>query len=102
MKSLINLKFMVLLFMVLTLSQFTNGLLDVTRACEIALNRFERNKEMIEGLWQLQIKKTCHFLNKSLNNIFLYNKDVAEQMVFKFWPLDVLYETIAQKFNGWE
>ena len=40
MKSLIILKFMVLLFMVLTLSQFTNGLLDVTRACEIALNRF--------------------------------------------------------------
>ena len=57
MKSLIILKFMVLLFMVLTLSQFTNGLSDVTQACEIALNRFERNKEMIEGLWQLQIKK---------------------------------------------
>ena len=61
MKSLIILKFMVLLFMVLTLSQFTNGLLDVTRACEIALNRFERNKEMIEGLWQLQIKKPVIF-----------------------------------------
>jgi hypothetical protein len=101
MKSLI-LKFMVLVLMVLTLSQFTNGLTDITRACEIALNRFERNKEMTESLWRLEISKICHFFDKSLNNIFLYNEGVAEQTVFKFWPLHVLYETIAQKFNGWE
>ena len=102
MKSLIILKFMVLLFMVLTLSQFTNGLTDVTRTCEMALNRFERNNGMIESLWQLEISKVCLFVNKSLNNMLLYHTGVAERIVFKFWPLDVLYETIAQKFNGWE
>ena len=102
MKSLIFLKFMVLLCMVLTLCQFTNGLTDVTRACEIALNRFERNKGMTESLWRLEISKICHFFDKSLNKIFLYDEGVADRIVFKFWPLDVLYETIAQKFNGWE
>ena len=88
--------------MVLTLSQFTNGLLDVTRACEIALNRFERNKGILNDYGSGNIEKTCIFFNKSINNIFLYRKGVAERKVFKFWPLDVLYETIAQKFNGWE
>merc|ERR1712037_949590 len=83
MKSLIILKFMVLLFMVLTLSQCTNGLLDVTRACEIALNRFERNKEMIMAVGNS--KKVCILFNKSLNNIFLYCKGVAERIMFKSW-----------------
>ena len=101
MKSLNILKFMVLLILVLTLCQFTNGLLDVTRACEIALNRFERNKGMTESLWRLEISEICNFFDKSLNKIFLYDEGVADRM-FKFWPLDVLYETIAQKFNGWE
>ena len=90
MKSLTILKFMVLLLMVLTLSQFTNGLLDVTRACEIALNRFERNKGMTESLWRSEISKICHFFNKSINNIFLYCKGAAERIVFRFWPLGVL------------